>query len=138
MKHADERVALQAVEFWTTVCEEEVELAAEANEVCAVCQVHRITSEICPIRLPSSVKYQKLNPSFSQRSRFRKSCQSCSYYLPVKRKTQMRTSGPCRCLRVLVSIISRKPLRTLSFPPSFPSLKLTSKHKIGINARQQS
>jgi hypothetical protein len=35
MKHADERVALQAVEFWTTVCEEEVELAAEANEVCA-------------------------------------------------------------------------------------------------------
>lgn len=34
MKHADERVALQAVEFWTTVCEEEVELAHEANEVC--------------------------------------------------------------------------------------------------------
>lgn len=34
MKHNDERVALQAVEFWTTVCEEEVELAAEANEVC--------------------------------------------------------------------------------------------------------
>jgi importin subunit beta-1 len=34
MKHTDERVALQAVEFWTTVCEEEVELAAEANEVC--------------------------------------------------------------------------------------------------------
>jgi importin subunit beta-1 len=35
MKHSDERVALQAVEFWTTVCEEEVELAAEANEVCS-------------------------------------------------------------------------------------------------------
>lgn len=33
MKHSDERVALQAVEFWTTVCEEEVELAHEANEV---------------------------------------------------------------------------------------------------------
>lgn len=33
MKHTDERVALQAVEFWTTVCEEEVELAAEAAEV---------------------------------------------------------------------------------------------------------
>ncbi|KAF7964699.1 hypothetical protein HWV62_4055, partial [Athelia sp. TMB] len=32
MKHTDERVALQAVEFWTTVCEEEVELAAEAAE----------------------------------------------------------------------------------------------------------
>ncbi|KAG6899172.1 hypothetical protein C0993_012665 [Termitomyces sp. T159_Od127] len=32
MKHADERVALQAVEFWSTVCEEEVDLALEAQE----------------------------------------------------------------------------------------------------------
>lgn len=33
MKHPDERVALQAVEFWSTVCEEEVELSIEAQEV---------------------------------------------------------------------------------------------------------
>jgi len=33
MKHSDERVALQAVEFWSTVCEEEIELAIEAQEV---------------------------------------------------------------------------------------------------------
>ena len=33
MKHSDERVALQAVEFWSTVCEEEVDLAIEAQEV---------------------------------------------------------------------------------------------------------
>ncbi|KAK1225996.1 karyopherin Kap95 [Marasmius sp. AFHP31] len=32
MKHSDERVALQAVEFWSTVCEEEVELALEAQD----------------------------------------------------------------------------------------------------------
>ncbi|KAJ6598685.1 armadillo-type protein [Mycena sp. CBHHK59/15] len=32
MKHHDERVALQAVEFWSTVCEEEVDLAIEAQE----------------------------------------------------------------------------------------------------------
>ncbi|KAF4611535.1 hypothetical protein D9613_003835 [Agrocybe pediades] len=32
MKHPDERVALQAVEFWSTVCEEEIELAIEAQE----------------------------------------------------------------------------------------------------------
>ncbi|KAJ7075629.1 armadillo-type protein [Mycena belliarum] len=32
MKHNDERVALQAVEFWSTVCEEEVDLAIEAQE----------------------------------------------------------------------------------------------------------
>jgi importin subunit beta-1 len=34
MKNADERVALQAIEFWSTVCEEEVELAIEAQDVC--------------------------------------------------------------------------------------------------------
>ena len=33
MKHADERVAMQAVEFWSTVCQEEVDLAIEAEEV---------------------------------------------------------------------------------------------------------
>lgn len=32
MKHADEQVALQAVEFWSTVCDEEIELALEAEE----------------------------------------------------------------------------------------------------------
>ncbi|KAJ7750009.1 armadillo-type protein [Mycena olivaceomarginata] len=32
MKHPDERVALQVVEFWSTVCEEEVHLAIEAQE----------------------------------------------------------------------------------------------------------
>ncbi|KAF9528868.1 armadillo-type protein [Crepidotus variabilis] len=32
MKHSDDHVALQAVEFWSTVCEEEVELAIEAQE----------------------------------------------------------------------------------------------------------
>jgi importin subunit beta-1 len=32
MKHEDERVALQAVEFWSTVCDEEIELAALAED----------------------------------------------------------------------------------------------------------
>lgn len=32
MKHEDEQVALQAVEFWSTVCDEEIELALEADE----------------------------------------------------------------------------------------------------------
>lgn len=42
MKHADERVALQAVEFWSTVCEEEVDLAIEAQEVIYLVNVHRL------------------------------------------------------------------------------------------------
>ena len=33
MKHSEDAVALQAVEFWSTVCEEEIELAMEAAEV---------------------------------------------------------------------------------------------------------
>jgi len=36
MKSEDERVALQAVEFWSTVCDEEIELANEALEASEV------------------------------------------------------------------------------------------------------
>ncbi|KAH9821314.1 armadillo-type protein [Melampsora americana] len=32
MKHTDDRVVLQAVEFWSTVCDEEIELQIEAEE----------------------------------------------------------------------------------------------------------
>lgn len=33
MKNEEPRVALQAIEFWSTVCEEEIELAADMAEV---------------------------------------------------------------------------------------------------------
>jgi importin subunit beta-1 len=33
MKSSEEKVALQAIEFWSTVCEEESELFLEAAEV---------------------------------------------------------------------------------------------------------
>ena len=33
MKHAEEQIALQAIEFWSTVCETETEYAWEAAEV---------------------------------------------------------------------------------------------------------
>jgi hypothetical protein len=34
MRNPDEKVALQAVEFWSTVAEEEIELKMEEAEVC--------------------------------------------------------------------------------------------------------
>ena len=33
MKHQEESIALQAIEFWSTVCETETDLAWEAAEV---------------------------------------------------------------------------------------------------------
>lgn len=33
MKNEDERVALQAIEFWSTVCDEEIELREELIDV---------------------------------------------------------------------------------------------------------
>lgn len=33
MRHPEEPVALQAIEFWSTVSEEEIELGVEAQEV---------------------------------------------------------------------------------------------------------
>ena len=44
MKHEDEKVALQAVEFWSTVCDEELELASEAIEVYFTINPYAVTS----------------------------------------------------------------------------------------------
>ncbi|SDA02376.1 BZ3501_MvSof-1269-A2-R1_Chr12-3g03566 [Microbotryum saponariae] len=53
MKHADEQVALQAVEFWSTVCDEEIELALEAEEAAEYGdQSERDSSHFARIALP--------------------------------------------------------------------------------------
>jgi importin subunit beta-1 len=53
MKHEDEHVVLQAVEFWSTVCEEEIELAMEAAEAYEYNEVPEHESkEFAKIALP--------------------------------------------------------------------------------------
>lgn len=53
MKHADEQVALQAVEFWSTVCDEEIELALEAEEAAEYSEApERDSSHFARVALP--------------------------------------------------------------------------------------
>ena len=53
MKHADEQVALQAVEFWSTVCDEEIELALEAEEAAEYSEApERESSHFARVALP--------------------------------------------------------------------------------------
>lgn len=47
MRDSEQRVALQAVEFWSTVCEEEIDLALEAAEV-SLCRYESLFKE-CPL-----------------------------------------------------------------------------------------
>ena len=47
MKHPEENVALQAVEFWSTVCEEEIDLAIEAAEVHILLSCLRTIFKLC-------------------------------------------------------------------------------------------
>lgn len=53
MKHADEQVALQAVEFWSTVCDEEIELRLEAEEAAEFNETpERESSHFARVALP--------------------------------------------------------------------------------------
>jgi importin subunit beta-1 len=53
MKHADEQVALQAVEFWSTVCDEEIELALEAEDAAEFSEAaERESSHFARVALP--------------------------------------------------------------------------------------
>lgn len=45
MKHPEEPVALQAIEFWSTVCEEEIEIGIEAQEALAYGEEPAIVSK---------------------------------------------------------------------------------------------
>lgn len=93
MKHPDERVALQAIEFWSTVCEEEVDLVLESQEVEYLLPilVRRLTEEIFRHKsMGMSLKPSRgslLNPFFLTLSLFFCNC------LLSKRKTQRKMSG---------------------------------------------
>ena len=96
MKHSDERVALQAVEFWSTVCEEEVELAIELQEVRFYTH-RRAGSPNLDIRLQNTVKSQRPNLNSLQRSLFPRLYLSFYFCLHDKKRTRMMMSGMCPC-----------------------------------------
>ena len=77
MNHPDERVALQAVEFWSTVCEEEIDLAIEAADVseAVVLFMPVVNRPPSPSRPRNTVTCQSARANISPRSRSRKLCQ---------------------------------------------------------------
>ena len=56
MKHPEDSIVLQAVEFWSTVCEEEIELGIEAAEV-------RSAGDVVRMRPRSSAVFDFLMPT---------------------------------------------------------------------------
>lgn len=100
MKHPDERVAIQAIEFWSTVCEEEVDLALEAQEVFALSILVPCLSEgFC--RHKSMATFLRQNQGSSLKSLFLRLFLFSYNCSPSKRKTQMKMSGMLQWRRVL-------------------------------------
>lgn len=46
MKSDIDEVALQGIEFWSNVCDEEMDLAIEASEVCAALWNHDMNASV--------------------------------------------------------------------------------------------
>ena len=133
MKHPDDRVALQAVEFWTTVCEEEVELAHEAQEVWTHnMQLDTQSQANLPSRLPTTGNSPKLSRNILPRSHCQKLFQCSSHFSPVRKKMRMRMSGLYRWQPAHVWITSHKQWPTELSQLWSPSLKLTLKRRTGI------
>ena len=42
MEHENDEISLQGIEFWSTVCDEEVDCAIELSEVCCLCKNHQL------------------------------------------------------------------------------------------------
>ena len=75
MNHPDERVAQQAVEFWSTVCEEEIDLAIEAADVSIrrSCLIYQSDQPLFPShRRRNTVTCQNARANTSPRLRFQR------------------------------------------------------------------
>lgn len=71
MKHTEEAIALQAIEFWSTVCEIETELAWELSEVRFVMFPAQVQAKIL-FRPRNSGRFQKTIASSLPRSLLQK------------------------------------------------------------------
>ena len=77
MNSTEENIALQAVEFWSTVCEEEIELAIETNEVCDSKSLMVAQQPDPFLRHWNMVKYPRPNLSSLQKLHFPRLSRFC-------------------------------------------------------------
>jgi hypothetical protein len=78
MKHPDTNVAMQAVEFWSTVCEEEVNINKEIMLVSYILTNAKLVAD-SQFRPVITANFQSWSPKILQKLRFRRSCQSCLF-----------------------------------------------------------
>lgn len=138
MNHPDEKVALQAIEFWSTVCDEEVERKEEAYEVITECATRVKCTYIysCWVyRLLKLVRLPNILSTTLPILHWVTSCQCFYGFLPSKKKTKMRMSGTYPWLLLLVYLCLLNVYATPSSALPFHLLKTTFKTLTGVTVK---
>lgn len=137
MKHEDEVVALQAVEFWSTVCEEEVELAVEAQEVRLSFSFFQWAAQLTRTfdRRWSTVNNPKENLNILPGLPCPRSCLLYCSFSQNSKKMPMTMNGIYLWQLRHALASSQWPFRTQSYQLSYRLLRPISKQIIGTSVK---